>query len=92
MESEAYVSSLLMQNTLMNSSSAAHHQQQMLGSSLSSSGSTATAAMMLQEACLKKESLWAWTLYVPQFVDTDVSISAHFCYFPKRWGIDTYRR
>jgi len=59
MESEAYVSSLLMQNTLMNSSSAAHHQQQMLGSSLGSSGSTATAAMMLQEACLKKESLWA---------------------------------
>ncbi|KAG2614505.1 LOB domain-containing protein 12-like [Panicum virgatum] len=61
MESEAYVSSLLVQNTLMNSSAAHHHQQQqqMVGSSLGSSGSTAITAIMLQEACLKKESLWA---------------------------------
>ncbi|PUZ43388.1 hypothetical protein GQ55_8G004900 [Panicum hallii var. hallii] len=49
MESEAY-GSLLMQNGLMNSTGA--HQQQMLGSA----GNT---ALMLQEACLKKESLWA---------------------------------
>ncbi|OEL19510.1 LOB domain-containing protein 12 [Dichanthelium oligosanthes] len=56
MDAEAY-GSLLMQNTLMNTlnSTAVHHQQQMLGS-LGSSGNT---AMMLQEACLKKESLWA---------------------------------
>ncbi|CAM0152391.1 unnamed protein product [Urochloa decumbens] len=56
MDGEAY-GSLLMHNTLMNTfnSSAAHHQQQMLGSL----GSAGNGAMMLQEACLKKESLWA---------------------------------
>ncbi|OEL20806.1 LOB domain-containing protein 12 [Dichanthelium oligosanthes] len=56
MDGEAY-GSLHMQNTLMNTmnSTAIHQHQQMLGS-LGSSGST---AMMLQEACLKKESLWA---------------------------------
>ncbi|CAL4989933.1 unnamed protein product [Urochloa decumbens] len=55
MDGEAY-GSLLMHNTLMNTlnSSAAHHQQQMLGSL----GSAGNSAMMLQEACLKKESLW----------------------------------
>uniref|UniRef100_K3YBQ3 LOB domain-containing protein n=1 Tax=Setaria italica TaxID=4555 RepID=K3YBQ3_SETIT len=58
MECEAY-GSLLMQNGLMNTSfnstAAAHQQQQMLAGSLGSAGNT---AMMLQEACLKKESLW----------------------------------
>ncbi|CAL4912033.1 unnamed protein product [Urochloa decumbens] len=53
MNGEAY-GSLLVQNTLMNST-AVHQQQQMLGS-LGSAGNT---GMMLQEACLKKESLWA---------------------------------
>jgi uncharacterized protein YfaS (alpha-2-macroglobulin family) len=56
MECEAY-GSLLVQNGLMmntlNSTGAAH--QQMLGSF----GSAGNTAMMLQEACLKKESLWA---------------------------------
>ncbi|CAO2140570.1 unnamed protein product [Urochloa humidicola] len=50
---EAY-GSLLMQNTLMNST-AVHQQQQMLGSL----GSAGNSGLMLQEACLKKESLWA---------------------------------
>ncbi|KAL6642109.1 hypothetical protein ACP70R_020290 [Stipagrostis hirtigluma subsp. patula] len=56
MDGEAY-SSLLMQNGLtMNTlNSTAVHQHQTLGSF----GSSASAAMMLQEACLKKESLWA---------------------------------
>ncbi|CAN6380317.1 unnamed protein product [Urochloa humidicola] len=56
MNGEAY-GSLLVQNTLMNTlnSTAVHQQQQMLGS-LGSAGST---GMILQEACLKKESLWA---------------------------------
>ncbi|KAK3118199.1 hypothetical protein QOZ80_9BG0695590 [Eleusine coracana subsp. coracana] len=55
MDGKAY-QSLIIQNGLMNTlNSAAAHQQQVL-SSLGSGGST---AMMLQEACLKKESLWA---------------------------------
>ncbi|WVZ54964.1 hypothetical protein U9M48_005689 [Paspalum notatum var. saurae] len=45
---------LTMMNTLNNSTVAAQQQQQMLGSS----GNTAMTTM-LQEACLKKESLWA---------------------------------
>ncbi|CAL4995988.1 unnamed protein product [Urochloa decumbens] len=55
MHGEAY-GSLLMHNTLINTlnSSSVHHQQQMLGSL----GSAGNSAMMLQEACLKKESLW----------------------------------
>ncbi|KAL6905975.1 hypothetical protein ACP4OV_003576 [Aristida adscensionis] len=57
MDAEAYGGSLLVQNGLMNTlnSTAAVHQQQMLGS-FGSGGST---AMLLQDACLKKESLWA---------------------------------
>ncbi|GJN07202.1 hypothetical protein PR202_ga25012 [Eleusine coracana subsp. coracana] len=55
MDGEAY-QSLIIQNGLMNTlNSAATHQQQVLNS-LGSGGST---TMMLQEACLKKESLWA---------------------------------
>ena len=58
MECEAY-GNLLVQNGLMmntlNSTGAVHHQQQMLGSF----GSAGNTAMMLQEACLKKETLWA---------------------------------
>ncbi|XP_066334807.1 LOB domain-containing protein 12-like [Miscanthus floridulus] len=57
-ECEAY-GSLLVQNGLMmntwNGTGAAHQQQQMLGGF----GSAWNTAMMLQEACLKKESLWA---------------------------------
>ncbi|CAO2143011.1 unnamed protein product [Urochloa humidicola] len=55
MDSEAY-GSILMHDTLMNTlnSSSVHHQQQMLGSL----GSAGNSAMMVQEACLKKESLW----------------------------------
>ncbi|KAL6630620.1 hypothetical protein ACP70R_028471 [Stipagrostis hirtigluma subsp. patula] len=57
MDGEAY-SSLLMQNGLtMNTlnNTTVHQQQQVLGSF----GSAGSTAMMLQEACLKKESLWA---------------------------------
>ncbi|XP_062204348.1 LOB domain-containing protein 12-like isoform X2 [Phragmites australis] len=55
MDGEAY-RSLITQNGLINTlNSTAAHQQPSLGS-LGSAGST---AMMLQEACLKKESLWA---------------------------------
>jgi len=57
MECEAY-GSLLVQNGLMMNTlngTGAAHQQQMLGSF----GSAGNTAMMLQEACLKKESLWA---------------------------------
>ncbi|CAO2145314.1 unnamed protein product [Urochloa humidicola] len=55
MDSESY-GSILMHDTLMNTlnSSSVHHQQQMLGSL----GSAGNSAMMVQEACLKKESLW----------------------------------
>ncbi|XP_062183009.1 LOB domain-containing protein 12-like isoform X2 [Phragmites australis] len=56
MDAEAY-GSLLMQNGLMNSTAAHHHHQQQQ-QSLGSGASTATA-MMLQEACLKKEYIWA---------------------------------
>jgi hypothetical protein len=59
MECEAY-GNLLVQNGLMmntlNGTGAVHQQQkQMLGGF----GSAGNTAMMLQEACLKKESLWA---------------------------------
>ncbi|CAD6269153.1 unnamed protein product [Miscanthus lutarioriparius] len=57
MECEAY-GSLLVQNGLMMNTlngTGAAHQQQMLGSF----GSAGNTAMMLQEACLKKETLWA---------------------------------
>lgn len=58
MECEAY-GSLLVQNGLMmntlGSAGAAHQQQQMLGGF----GSAGNTAMALQEACLKKETLWA---------------------------------
>jgi hypothetical protein len=58
MECEAY-GSLLLQNGLMmntlNSTGAVQQQQQMLGGF----GSAGNTAIMLQEACLKKESLWA---------------------------------
>ena len=57
-ECEAY-GSLLVQNGLMtntlNGTGEVHQQQQMLGGF----GSAGNTAMMLQEACLKKESLWA---------------------------------
>jgi hypothetical protein len=52
MECEAYGS--LLMNASLNNTAAAHHQQQMLGSL----GSAGNSAMILQEACLKKESLW----------------------------------
>jgi len=58
MECDAY-GSLLVQNGLMmntlNGTGEVHQQQQMLGGI----GSAGNTAMMLQEACLKKESLWA---------------------------------
>ena len=57
MECEAY-GSLLVQNGLMMNTlngTGAAHQQQMLGSF----GSAGNTAVMLQEACLKKETLWA---------------------------------
>ncbi|CAD6258829.1 unnamed protein product [Miscanthus lutarioriparius] len=57
MECDAYGSLLVQNGLVMNTlnSTAVHQQQQMLGGF----GSAGNTAMMLQEACLKKESLWA---------------------------------